>query len=222
MIIVDIEQGSPEWLAIRLGLASASRFKDVLSEPRSKADKEAGALSDTAKSYMNSLIAEIITGEQAIITGKPLEWGSEHESSARIEYEFKHDTYVEEIGICIHDNRMIGASPDGFVGADGMIEIKCPYVSANHVKTVINGTPVEHMPQIQGNLWVNGRDWCDFISFDPRVKDDNRLFVERVYRDEAMIKRIESKTLAFAEKMKSVLRSKFGIQWDGVNVQEYI
>ena len=222
MIIVDIEQGSPEWLAIRLGLASASRFKDVLSEPKSKTDKEAGVLSETSKTYMNSLIAEVITGEQAIITGKALEWGSEYESCARVEYEFGSGVAVKEIGVCIHDNRMIGASPDGFVGADGMIEIKCPYVSANHVKTVINGTPAEHMPQIQGNLWINGREWCDFISFDPRVKDENRLFVERVYRDEAMVKRIESKTLAFAEKMQSVLKSKFGIDWDGVNIQEYI
>ena len=219
MIIVDVEQGSQDWLDIRLGLISASRFKDVLSEPRSKADKDAGVLSATAEAYMNSLIAEIITGKQAEISGKALEWGSEYEASARIEYEFREGVTVEEIGICIHENRMIGASPDGFVGADGMIEIKCPYVSGNHVKTVIHGMPAEHMAQIQGNLWINGRDWCDFISFDPRVNNDNRLYVQRINRNEPMIALIEKKALAMAGKMRSMLLDKFGIEWHGVEVQ---
>ena len=218
MIIVDVEQGSQEWLDIRLGLISASRFKDILTEPRSKA----GVLSATAESYLHSLIAEIVTGKQAEISGKPLEWGTEHESKARIEYEFERGFSVVEKGICIHATRMIGASPDGFVDDDGMIEIKCPYVSGNHIKTVINGMPDEHIPQIQGNLWINGREWCDFISYDPRITVASRLYVERIYRDEKMINLINSKTLQFAEKLQAVLKNKFGIIWDGVNLEDYI
>jgi len=219
VIIVPVEQGSHDWLDIRLGLISASRFKDVLSEPRSKADKEAGVLSATAETYMNSLIAEIITGKQAEVSGKALEWGSEYEASARIEYEFREGVTVEEIGICIHDNRMIGASPDGFIGDDGMIEIKCPYVSGNHVKTVIHGMPAEHMPQIQGNLWINGRDWRDFISFDSRIDGDGRLYVQRIMRDDEYIAKLETRLNHFAKEMQVVLWNKFGIEWNGVAIE---
>lgn len=222
MIIVDVEQGSPEWLSIRLGLISASRFKDVMSEPQRKADKESGKLSAKAEVYANELIAEIITGKQKEVTGKALEWGSEYESAARIEYDFRKDVETVERGICISDCRMFGASPDGFVGDDGMIEIKCPFNSANHVWAVIHGMPPEHIAQIQGNLWINGRDWCDFISFDPRVNDDNRLYVERIYRDEKYIAKLEAKVLAFAEYLKTTLKNSFGVEWQGVDIQEYI
>lgn len=222
MHIIDVEQGSGDWLAIRLGLISASRFKDLLTEPRSKTDKESGKLSATAEAYANELIAEIITGKQKEVSGKALEWGSEYESAARIEYDFREGAETVERGICLSDCLMFGASPDGFVGDDGMIEIKCPFNSANHVWTVINGMPPEHMPQIQGNLWINGRQWCDFISFDPRVNDDNRLYVKRIYRDKTYIASIEKKAARFAEHLKTTLKNSFGIDWQGVSIEEYI
>lgn len=222
MRIIDVPQGSNGWQKLRLGLISASRFKDVLSEPRSKADKEAGNLSGTAEAYMNTLIAEILTGEQEEISGKALDWGNEHEDAARAEYEFDYNQSVDQVGICIHESLMYGASPDGLVGDDGMIEIKCPFISKNHVSTVINGMPKEHMPQIQGNLLVNGRQWCDFISFDPRIDGDHRLYVQRIERDEKYIAHLEQRLNNFAGKMQSTLKNSFGIDWQGVNIKGYI
>lgn len=220
MRIIDVEQGSQEWLNIRLGLISASRFKDIMTEPRSKADKEAGVLSDTAQAYMRELIAEIITGQQAEVSGRALEWGAENEAAARSEYEFWHNSVVEEIGICISDDYMTGASPDGFVGADGMIEIKCPYNTGNHVKTIITGEmPNEHMPQVQGNLWINGREWCDFISYDPRVSGESCIFVSRVYRDNDYIENLATKVENFRIQMCSVLKESFAVDWQGVTVE---
>lgn len=221
MKIINVEQGSQDWLDIRLGLISASRFRDIMTEPRSKADKETGVLSDTAQSYMRELIAEIITGKQAEVSGRALEWGTEHESSARQEYEFWHNAAVEEIGICISDDYMAGASPDGFVGDKGMIEIKCPYNTGNHVKTIIAGEmPKEHVPQVQGNLWINGREWCDFISYDPRISGESRIFVSRVYRDNEYIKKLAAKVENFRVQMCNVLKESFAVDWQGVTLKE--
>lgn len=222
MHIIEVQQGSYGWQKLRLGLISASRFKDILTDPRSKADKESGNLSGTAEAYMNILIAEILTGEQEEISGKALDWGNEHEDDARAEYEFDYNQLVNQVGICIHDSLMYGASPDGLVGSDGMIEIKCPFISKNHVSTVINGMPEEHMAQIQGNLLVNGRQWCDFISFDPRIDGEHRLYVQRIERDEKYIAALEKKINNFSSKMQETLKASFGIDWQGVNIQEYV
>lgn len=211
MIILDVEQGSAEWLEARLGLASASRFKDILSEPRSKADKESGKLSETAYSYMCELAAEVLTGKQAELSGKALEWGAENEPEARNLYDMTRDD-VEEVGIILDDSGKYGASPDGLVGDDGMIEIKCPYNSVNHLKTVIAGEmPKEHMPQVQGNMMINGRQWCDFISFDPRIEGKGRFFVVRVERDDEYIAKLQDKLTNFVNKLDQLLLDNFGI-----------
>ncbi len=208
MIILDLEQGSPEWKQARLGLVSASRFKDVVIDPRSKSAE----MSETAYSYMCELIAEIVTGDQAEIKGAALDWGTTNEPEARELYDMNYAD-VEQIGLVLHESRRYGASPDGLVCDYGMIEIKCPYNSANHVKTAISGeVPKEHIPQIQGNLMVNGRQWCDFISFDPRVNGKGRLFVKRVMRDDEYIATLRAKIEAFITKMDAVLLDSFGIK----------
>lgn len=206
MIILDVEQGSQEWKLARLGLVSASRFKDVMTEPRSKSAE----MSDTAYSYMCELIAEIVTGEQSEIKGAALEWGTINEPEARDLYDMIYAD-VQEAGLILHDSRRYGASPDGLIGDDGMIEIKCPYNSTNHVKTVLSGdVPKEHIPQIQGNLMVNGRQWCDFISFDPRISGKGRFFVKRVYRDDEYIGKMQDKIENFIKKMDAAMLSAFG------------
>lgn len=218
MLVIDCVQGSEEWHKSRIGLVSGSRFKDIMTEPQSKAAREAGDLSQTAESYLDELVAAILTGQSPEIKGAALDWGHEYESVARDEYEFLFDACVAESGIVVHDNCKVGASPDGFVGDDGMIEIKCPFNSKNHIATVRSGEmPKEHIPQVQGNMWINGRRWCDFISFDPRLPIDHcQLFVVRVHRDDAYIAVLEKKVLAFVEKLDSVLREKFGYRWAGV------
>lgn len=217
MIFVDVEQGSSEWLRLRLGLVSASRFKDIMTNPRNKTE----LFSSTAKSYMLELIAEIVTGEQKEVSGKALEWGSNNEKSAQIEYAFEQGVTIDEIGICLTDDRQIGASPDGFIGDFGGIEIKCPYNSANHISTVIAGEmPKEHMAQVQGNMLVNGRQWWDFVSYDPRIDGKGRIFITRIERDEEYIAKIQEKLTAFLIEMKRILKESFGIEWNGVTVEE--
>lgn len=211
MIVLDLEQGSPEWKAARSGLASGSKFKDIDSEPRSKADKEAGKLSDKAYTYLCELAAEVITGEQVEISGKPLDWGNEHESGACSLYEMSKAD-VEHVGIILDDSKKYGASPDGLVGDDGMIEIKCPYNTVNHIKTVVSGEmPKEHMPQVQGNMMINGRKWCDFISYDPRIKGKGKFFVVRVERDDEYIDKLRTKVENFVTKLDQMLLEEFGI-----------
>lgn len=215
MVVIDCIQGSEAWLKLRLGLVSASRFKDIMTNPRSKTE----LFSATAKSYMLELIAEILTGEQKEVSGKALEWGSNNEINAQNEYAFEKGVKVESVGICLTDDKLIGASPDGFVGDDGMIEIKSPYNSANHIATVIaNEMPKEHMAQIQGNLMVNGRGWCDFISYDPRINNAGRLFVSRVYRDDEYIDALKSKIDIFISEMKRILLDNFNTRWEGVDL----
>ena len=217
MILVDVEQGSSEWLELRLGLVSASRFKDIMTNPRSKAE----LFSATAKSYMLELIAEILTGEQKEVSGKALEWGSNNEKNAQIEYAFEKGVSVDEVGICLTDDRQVGASPDGFVGDIGGIEIKCPYNSANHISTVISGEmPKEHMAQVQGNMLVNGRKWWEFVSYDPRIDGKGRIFITRIERDEEYIEKLQIKLTAFLVEMKRILKESFGIEWNGVTVEE--
>ena len=217
MIKVDIEQGSEAWLKLRLGLVSASRFKDIMTNPRSKTE----LFSATAKSYMLELIAEILTGEQKEVTGKALEWGSTNEINAQNEYAFEKGVKVEEVGICLTDDKLIGASPDGFVGDDGGIEIKCPYNSANHIATVVSGEmPKEHIPQVQGNMLVNGRSWWDFVSYDPRIEGEGRLFITRIERDDEYIEKLQIKLTAFVIEMQRILKESFGIEWNGVTIEE--
>ncbi len=221
MIAVDVEQGSEEWLKLRLGLVSASRFKDIMTEPKTKADKESGALSATSKSYMLELIAEILTGEQKEISGKALEWGSNNEINAQVEYAFERGVTVDEMGICITDDMLIGASPDGFVGIDGGLEIKSPFNSANHISTVISGEmPKEHTAQVQGNMLVNGRLWWDFVSYDPRIDGKGRMFIARIERDEDYIAKLQIKLSAFIAEMKRTLKESFSIEWNGVTIEE--
>jgi len=219
VITVNCEQGSEEWLRLRLGLVSASRFKDIMTNPRNKTE----LFSSTAKSYMLELIAEIVTGEQKEVSGKALEWGSNNEKSAQIEYAFEQGVTVDEIGICLTDDRQIGASPDGFIGDFGGIEIKCPYNSANHISTVIAGDmPKEHMAQVQGNMLVNNRLWWDFVSYDPRIDGKGRIFITRIERDEEYIEKLQIKLTAFLIEMKRILKESFGIEWNGVTVEEEV
>jgi hypothetical protein len=219
MNVVDCIQGSNEWLKIRLGLISASRFKDLMASPRSKSE----LFSATSKSYMLELIAEILTDEQKVIKGPALDWGTNNEKGAQAEYAFERGVTVDEVGICITDDLLIGASPDGFIGTEGGLEIKCPYNSANHIATVIaNEMPKEHMAQVQGNMLVNDRLWWDFVSYDPRIEGKGRLFITRIHRDEEYIAKLQEKLTAFIIEMQRILKESFGIIWNGVTIEESI
>ena len=187
-----VEQGSPEWFAQRLGRITASNFGALMTLPRSKKDREAGLISETARTYLIKKVSEILTGMSKEFTTQSMEWGSETEDEARKIYELENMVEVKQIGFAIlESNPIVGGSPDGLVGDDGIIEIKCP--DSNTFTGYLLGDSIVkgYMAQIQGNLWILDRSWCDFIVYDPRViREDLRIHIMRVNRDDEYISKI--------------------------------
>jgi putative phage-type endonuclease len=193
------EQRSADWFAARLGCATASAFKNVLAKLKT------GKPAQARESYLIQLVTERLTGQPVPhFTTAAMQWGIDNEPAARIEYEFKTERTVEETGFIRHPSILAGASPDGLVGTDGAIEIKCPS-STTHVETLLGGMPDEHMAQVQGQLWITGRAWCDFISFDPRMPKDLQLYVERVERNDIFIANLDAEVRAFLAEVDSTV-----------------
>lgn len=180
MRILDIQQGSEEWLAARLGVPSASSFGKLLTPT--------GKQAASYDSYINQMIAERITGESTKIpTTDAMARGTELEPHARAFYEFETGNTVTEMGFIKHDEIEAGCSPDGFIGGLGGIEIKCP-LPHTHIETLRLGTmPTKHIPQVQGCLWITGRKWWDFVSYHP----DMEVLIVRIDRDEEYIAKLD-------------------------------
>jgi len=193
-------QGSVEWHEARLGKITASRFGDVLSKGRGT------PFGKVAYAYAYELVAETLTGTWKEIYARPLEWGKEHEADARQLYQSETFNYVKEVGFELYDD-MIGCSPDGLIGDDGCLEIKCPYDSTNHVRALeTKNVPKIYVPQVQGQLMCLGRKWCNFVSYDPRFKDiSKRAIFIPVERDEEYIKMLSSRLSEFKKIVKSIL-----------------
>lgn len=186
------EQGSAEWLAERLGRVTASRIADMLAQTKSGWGASRAA-------YKAQLVAERLTGAvAATFTNREMQWGTETEPQARAAYEFMRDATVEQVGFVQHPRiPMTGASPDGLVGTDGLLELKCP-ATQTHIDTLLGGSiPSRYVLQMQWQLACTGRVWCDFASFDPRMPGNMSLFVKRLARDDAEIARLEKETVAF-------------------------
>lgn len=188
----QIIQGSPEWHAMRCGKATASRIVDILAKTKT-------GWGASRANYMAELIAERLTGVAAEgFTNAAMKWGSETEPRARDAYCFRHDVDVEQIAFAVHPTIAdSGASPDGLIGAAGLIEIKCPN-TATHIDTLITQTiPSKYEIQMLWQMACTGRDWCDFVSFDPRMPADMQLFVKRLHRDDGSIADLESDVRIF-------------------------
>lgn len=199
-IIESMEQGSKEWLELRIGKVTASKFKDVMTNGRG--DKP----SAVAKTYMIKLVSEILRGEpMPFFENEAMRWGTETEPQARAMYELKNDVEVKEVAF-VELNEFVGVSPDGLIGDDGLIEIKCPNTETQ-IKRFLDkaGLPKDYEAQVQGQLWVTGRKWCDFVSFDPRIDVDASYIQTRVYRDEEYIANLEKKVSIFVEEMKATI-----------------
>ncbi|MGW8304326.1 MAG: lambda exonuclease family protein [Achromobacter pulmonis] len=198
----SIEQRTEAWLQARSGKITASRFADVIAVS-TKTGKPLQARED----YMLTLAAERTSGiPKQSITSKSLSWGTDLEEHAREAYEIEMGQIVEETGFVLHpDHAFIGASSDGWIGDDGLIEIKCPHDEKVHVRTWLYGMPADHMAQIQGNLLVTGRQWADFISYDPRAGEPWRLYVQRIPRDEAYIKTLLTALLQFEAELRAMV-----------------
>lgn len=192
MIASTPDQRTEEWYQARLGKATASRFKDIIGKTK------AGSYAAARKNYRAELLIERLTGRSSErFTSAAMEWGTETEELARLRYSLRTHNQAKLVGFLQHDELQAGASPDGLVGTDGQIEIKC-YNTANHIETLRSGVmPSEHMAQVQGQLWITGRQWCDFISFDPELPPQAQLFIQRMERDDTYIKMLESEIRGF-------------------------
>lgn len=194
MIVLDVEQGTEEWAKARVGIPTASKFDQIVTSD--------GKPSKQRTKYLYSLAAEKVTG-------KPLESyqneamlrGLEMEAEARAFYELQNDVTVQSVGICYLDSAQnIGASPDGLVGDDGGLEIKCP-MAATHVSYLLEKKlPTEYFQQVQGNLYVTGRKWWDFMSYYPGMKP----FIVRVERDEKFIEALSLAVDEFNEDLAAI------------------
>ena len=194
MKVYDCQQGSDEWFNVRLGKITASHFSDVMAKGTSK----------TRKDYMIKLATERLTGlPEASYSNAYMEWGIENEPAAREYYETLYGVQVEQVGFA-ELNEWVGCSPDGLVGKDGLVEIKCPK-STTHVSTILNNKMQTcYTAQVQGQIWVMERKWCDWISFDPRVTS-NPLFMVRVQRDEKYIAVLELEVEQFIKELKVMI-----------------
>jgi hypothetical protein len=187
-----IEPYSQEWFIERQGSFTGSEVYKLMTEPREKAKKEAGLLSVTAETYILEKVWEKLSGQtKPGFDNMATEWGNENEPKAKKWYTRLTGHEITEANL-IYDESIEGftGTPDGLVGDEGMIEIKCPFNGANHLKhcCVVSDDGFrcdfpEYYYQIQSYLMLTGRKWCDFVSFDPRIDSKMGMFVYRVEAD---------------------------------------
>ena len=187
-----MEQRTDDWFAARIGKVTASRVADVVAKTKS-------GYSASRDNYMAQLVCERLTGKPAeSFSNAAMQWGTETEPLARAAYEAKKDVLVDEVGFIDHPSIVnSGASPDGLVGIDGLIEIKCPN-TATHIDTLLSQTvPKKYADQIFWQMACTNRDWCDFVSYDPRLPPDLQLFIKRIPRDDKYIQLLEAEVIEF-------------------------
>ena len=195
-MIEMMDQGTEEWFTIRIGKVTASRVADVIAKTKT-------GYSATRDNYMAQLVCERLTGQKGeSFTNAAMQHGTETEPLARAAYEALRDGLVDEVGFVPHPSIiMAGASPDGLVGDDGILEIKCPN-TATHIETLLSqSVPGKYNTQMQFQMACTGRQWCDFVSFDNRLPNELQLFVKRVPRDNEFIKQMEDEVVKFLNEL---------------------
>lgn len=193
-----MEQRTSNWFAVRWGKATASRFADIMATTRN-------GYAATRKNYLAELVIQRLTPPPVEDDGfrtLAMQFGTDNEPVARLAYELETGNQVEEAYFEQHETLQAGASPDGYVGEVGLIEIKIPN-TATHIETLRKQeVPAQYIPQIQGQLWITGRDWCDFVSYDPRLPENAQLFIKRVKRDPAYIKELQAEVTKFLNEVE--------------------
>lgn len=195
-----MEQRTEEWYAARLGKVTASRVADIVAKTKT-------GYSTSRANYMAELICERLTGVRGdFYMNAAMQWGVEKEPEARAVYEAQTGALVTEVGFTPHNLiESAGASPDGLVGNDGLAEFKCP-ITATHLDTILTETiPGRYATQMQWQMACTGRQWCDFVSYDPRLPKELRLFVKRVPRDEAVVSMLEREVQSFLSELNDKL-----------------
>ena len=188
-----MEQRSPEWYAVRLGKVTGSQVSAVLAKRDSA----------TRANYLSELVVERLTGQQAeFFMNDAMQHGIDTEPQARMAYEAHKGVLVDEIGFVNHAAiSNFGCSPDGLVGLDGLIEIKCPN-TATHIDTLLGGEIAKkYYDQMQWQMACTGRSWCDFVSFDPRMPEELQLFIKRIPRDDKYLAELEGEVIQFLKEV---------------------
>lgn len=211
-----IEQRSSEWFDARAGRITASRMCDVMAFTAGEGEWKSGPRKGQAKvatplkartDYIRQLATERHTGlVKNQVKAAALAWGQEIEPEAQSAYEVARGVLVNAAGFVLHPlYDFIGASPDFLVGQEGGGEIKCPYSRDTHMDTLLDGLPPEHIEQIQGGLWVTGRQWWDFVSFQPDFPESTRIYIQRVERDEDYIAKLAEACISLESEVQAIL-----------------
>lgn len=190
------EQRTDGWFQERCGLATASRFSDVMARIRN-------GYAASRKNYITELAIQRLTGVvPETFTTAAMQFGIDYEDTARLTYSLVTGNDVEETGFWKHDILQAGASPDGLVGDSGLVEIKVPN-PANHLETMVGKkVPKQYVAQVQGQLWITGREWSDFVSYSPTLPENAQLVIVHVERDEDYIAELENEIKTFLEEVE--------------------
>lgn len=187
-----IEQGTAEWLALRAGKVTASKVADILAKTKTGVSASRG-------NYLIQLALERATGMvEPSYTNDAMQWGIDNEAQARVAYEVKSSRFVDQVPFVDHPNiDNFGCSPDGLVGSTGLVEIKCPNSATHWSYIKANEPPNKYYIQMQAQMACTQTEWCDFVSFDPRMPERSQLLIVRIERDDAFIKDMEEAVEVF-------------------------
>jgi putative phage-type endonuclease len=197
-----MEQRTEEWFDARMGCVTASRTADVMAKTKS-------GYAASRDNYMAELMCERLTGaSQGGFSSAAMQWGTETEPQARMAYEILTGRTVEETGFVLHPQiEHFGASPDGLIGEDGLIEIKCPNTNT-HISTLLDEKiPHKYVIQMHVQMICTERNWCDFVSFDPRLPVSMQMFVKRVELDQKLKDEILSEVWKFLEELDAKIQA---------------
>lgn len=193
-----------DWFEKRLGRLTSSRFGDMMQKGRAK-DAKFGT---SCLKYINEKVAEILTGQASSFSSQATDWGTDLEPEAIAFYQDKTKNIVDyDSKRFVEFGEYAGGSPDGLIDDDGAIEVKCPFNSINHIETIrTNKVPKQYVHQVQGHMMVTDRKWCDFVSYDPRIKDDKlKMHIIRVERDEELIDEMKERITEVRAEIDSIL-----------------
>ena len=209
-VVIDCTQGSPEWLSLRCGRVTASRICDVMAFGKTGQELKA------RRDYRIELVTEILTDIpcETLFETPDMKRGTELEPFARLAYEAKRGVKVSQTGFYVHPEiERAGASPDGLIGEDGLIEIKCPRYY-NHINNILSGgvSNPDYQLQMLWQMECTGRSWCDFVSYEPTMPDHLKIFIVRFNRDEEALKRIREEVKKFIVEVEALVFELANIQ----------
>jgi putative phage-type endonuclease len=195
---VSVQQGTPEWHQLRLGKVTASRVADILAKTKT-------GPSASRNNYLIELALQRVTKTiEESYTNSAMEWGTQTEPQARVAYEVKTNNFVDQVAFIDHPSITgFGCSPDGLVGTDGLIEIKCPNSATHWSYIKANEPPTKYFIQMQAQMSVTGAKWCDFVSFDPRMPERSQLLIVNVPRDDEFIGNMEAEIKQFLDEVQT-------------------